>query len=180
MCQRVRRDVPNLLVHMPPGQRQGQQRLTLGKDVTVHATLGIGPRADHGFGLTVDLDVTRPGADYTDLQRLTAIVTVRSGVWPLSAGRDGLQFMILDRGTNRVRSVQEDMIMTRHIIDTGRTTDDSERLRRFLEIARRNGRHPAITQLLRQPRLRPAGSRRIACLLRQQRVGFAQARTNFS
>lgn len=70
--------------------------------------------------------------------------------------------------------------MTRHIVDTDHATDAGLRLRRFLTIARRDGRHPAITQMLQQPRSRAAVSGRVAGLLGPQRARPDQARTSFS
>ena len=70
--------------------------------------------------------------------------------------------------------------MTRHIVDTDHTTDTGLRLRRFLTIARAEGRHPAITRLLHKPRSRAAVSGRIPGLLQPQRARMAQARTSFS
>lgn len=70
--------------------------------------------------------------------------------------------------------------MTRHIVDTDHTTDSGLRLRRFVTIARRNGRHPAITQMLHQHRSRAKVSGRVPGLLRPQRARQGQARTSFS
>lgn len=39
-------------------------------DTTVDATVGIGPRSDGGFGLTVDLKVTMPGLDKAEAQKI--------------------------------------------------------------------------------------------------------------
>lgn len=39
-------------------------------DANVTATVGIGPRSDMGFGLTVALDVNFPGMDKDDVQRI--------------------------------------------------------------------------------------------------------------
>lgn len=39
-------------------------------DTTVAATVGIGPRDDGGFGLTVSLKVTMPGLDAAEVQRI--------------------------------------------------------------------------------------------------------------
>ena len=66
--------------------------------------------------------------------------------------------------------------MTRHIVDTDHTTDDGLRLRRFLTIAKAEGRHPAITRLLHQPRSRAEVSGRVPGLLRPQRARPDQAR----
>jgi Ohr subfamily peroxiredoxin len=39
-------------------------------DAEVEASVGIGPRSDTGFGLTVALKVTMPGLDKDDVQRI--------------------------------------------------------------------------------------------------------------
>ena len=39
-------------------------------DVSVSAKVGIGPRSDTGFGLTVELDVQMPGLDKSEAQRI--------------------------------------------------------------------------------------------------------------
>ena len=65
--------------------------------------------------------------------------------------------------------------MTRHIVDTSRTTDTGLRLRRFLSIARAEGRHPVITRMLHQPRLRAEVSGHVAGLLRPQRAHLVKA-----
>lgn len=41
-------------------------------DVSVTASVGIGPRAEGGFGLTVALDVSLPGLDKAEAERLVA------------------------------------------------------------------------------------------------------------
>lgn len=41
-------------------------------DTTVSATVGIGPRADKGFGLTVALTITLPGVDRAAAEALVA------------------------------------------------------------------------------------------------------------
>ncbi|MFW2544195.1 organic hydroperoxide resistance protein [Primorskyibacter sp. 2E107] len=38
-------------------------------DATVKATVGIGPRSDKGFGLTVELEVHFPGVDTAEAQK---------------------------------------------------------------------------------------------------------------
>lgn len=48
----------------------GQLKLTVPQDVTVTATVGIGPRAAGGFGITADLEVSLPGLDRADAERL--------------------------------------------------------------------------------------------------------------
>lgn len=40
-------------------------------DVSVQASVGIGPHAEGGFGLTVDLAVTLPGLNAADAERVT-------------------------------------------------------------------------------------------------------------
>jgi lipoyl-dependent peroxiredoxin len=41
-------------------------------DASVSATVGIGPRADKGFGLAVTLDIVLPGLDPAEAQALVA------------------------------------------------------------------------------------------------------------
>jgi lipoyl-dependent peroxiredoxin len=41
-------------------------------DATVHATVGIGPRSDGGFGLDIALDVTLPGLPRQEAEQLVA------------------------------------------------------------------------------------------------------------
>lgn len=41
-------------------------------DASVSATVGIGPRADKGFGLAVTLDISLPGLDASDAEALVA------------------------------------------------------------------------------------------------------------
>lgn len=49
----------------------GQQlKLKLPSEITVKATVGIGPRSEGGFGITADLAVTLPGIDDAEAQRL--------------------------------------------------------------------------------------------------------------
>ncbi|MEP9400267.1 organic hydroperoxide resistance protein [Sphingomonas sp. VNH70] len=49
----------------------GQQlKVKVPDDVQVTATVGIGPRAAGGFGITADLTVALPGVDRDDAQRL--------------------------------------------------------------------------------------------------------------
>lgn len=48
----------------------GQLKLTVRQDVTVTATVGIGPRAAGGFGITADLEVSLPDLDRADAERL--------------------------------------------------------------------------------------------------------------
>lgn len=39
-------------------------------DISVEASVGIGPRAEGGFGLTVSLSVTMPGVDKAEAERI--------------------------------------------------------------------------------------------------------------
>ncbi|PCG13646.1 MULTISPECIES: organic hydroperoxide resistance protein [Sphingomonas] len=49
----------------------GQQlRVKVPDDVAVHATVGIGPRSQGGFGITADLSVDLPGVDREQAQQL--------------------------------------------------------------------------------------------------------------
>ena len=49
----------------------GQQlKLKVPDDATVTATVGIGPRAEGGFGITADLEVSLPGLDRADAEKL--------------------------------------------------------------------------------------------------------------
>lgn len=41
-------------------------------DATVSATVGIGPRADKGFGLAVELEISLPGVDRAEAEALVA------------------------------------------------------------------------------------------------------------
>ena len=47
-----------------------QLKLKIPADATVKATVGIGPRAAGGFGITADLTVSLPGIDSADAQKL--------------------------------------------------------------------------------------------------------------
>ena len=49
-----------------------QLQLKVPGDATVTATVGIGPRSEGGFGITVDLAVSLPGLERTDAERLVA------------------------------------------------------------------------------------------------------------
>ncbi|PCD02082.1 organic hydroperoxide resistance protein [Sphingomonas spermidinifaciens] len=52
----------------------GQQlKLKVPADVSVTATVGIGPRSEGGFGITADLRVDLPGLDRQDAERLVAL-----------------------------------------------------------------------------------------------------------
>ena len=49
----------------------GQQlKLKVPGDVSVTAQVGIGPRSDGGFGITADLEVSLPGLEREDAQKL--------------------------------------------------------------------------------------------------------------
>jgi Ohr subfamily peroxiredoxin len=48
----------------------GQEKIKVPADATVTAEVGIGPRAEGGFGLTVSLDVALPGLDKATAQAL--------------------------------------------------------------------------------------------------------------
>ncbi|WP_288458716.1 organic hydroperoxide resistance protein [uncultured Sphingomonas sp.] len=49
----------------------GQQlKVKVPDDVAVHATVGIGPRSQGGFGITADLSVDLPGVDREQAQQL--------------------------------------------------------------------------------------------------------------
>lgn len=48
----------------------GREKKTVPGDATVTATVGIGPRDEGGFGLTVALDVSLPGMDRQEAQGL--------------------------------------------------------------------------------------------------------------
>ena len=48
----------------------GKEKMTVPPDTAVHATVGIGPRSEGGFGLTVELKVTMPGVDHAQAQAL--------------------------------------------------------------------------------------------------------------
>ncbi len=47
-----------------------QSKQTVPADTTVTATVGIGPRAEGGFGLAVSLDVSLPGMDKAAARKL--------------------------------------------------------------------------------------------------------------
>lgn len=48
----------------------GSLGLKVPADATVQAAVGIGPRAEGGFGITADLTVTLPGLDRADAEKL--------------------------------------------------------------------------------------------------------------
>jgi len=45
-------------------------KLKVPAETSVTATVGIGPRAQGGFGITADLEVSLPGVDRSDAERL--------------------------------------------------------------------------------------------------------------
>ncbi|KTF68243.1 organic hydroperoxide resistance protein [Sphingomonas sp. HT-1] len=47
-----------------------QMKIKVPADVTVTATVGIGPRSEGGFGITADLLVNLPGLDRAEAQKL--------------------------------------------------------------------------------------------------------------
>ncbi|WP_372421702.1 organic hydroperoxide resistance protein [Salinarimonas chemoclinalis] len=55
-------------------------------DATVTATVGIGPRSDKGFGLTVDLVVSLPGVDRAEAAR---VAEAGHGICPYSHATKG-------------------------------------------------------------------------------------------
>ena len=50
----------------------GQKKLPIPANTSVTATIGIGPRSEGGFGLTVALDVSLPGLDKATAEKLVA------------------------------------------------------------------------------------------------------------
>ena len=58
-----------------------QLKLKVPADTTVTATVGIGPRAAGGFGITADLSIDLPGMDRADAERL---VETAHGICPYS------------------------------------------------------------------------------------------------
>ena len=61
-------------------------------DAAVTATVGIGPRADKGFGLAVAIEVSLPGVDRTQAQ---ALVAEADTICPYShATRGNIEFKI--------------------------------------------------------------------------------------
>lgn len=48
----------------------GQEKKSLPSDANVTAHVGIGPRSEGGFGLTVALDVALPGMDRAEAEKL--------------------------------------------------------------------------------------------------------------
>lgn len=47
-----------------------QLKLKVPAETTVTATVGIGPRSEGGFGIAADLEVTLPGVDRADAEKL--------------------------------------------------------------------------------------------------------------
>ncbi|WP_126977717.1 organic hydroperoxide resistance protein [Frigidibacter oleivorans] len=50
----------------------GQQKLKIPADASITASVGIGPRAEGGFGITADLAISLPGLAREDAERLVA------------------------------------------------------------------------------------------------------------
>jgi len=50
----------------------GQLKLHVPAETTVTATVGIGPRAEGGFGIKADLEINLPGVEQADAERLVA------------------------------------------------------------------------------------------------------------
>jgi lipoyl-dependent peroxiredoxin len=48
----------------------GQLKIKVPDDTHVTATVGIGPRSEGGFGITADLEVSLPGLDRDDAEKL--------------------------------------------------------------------------------------------------------------
>ena len=48
----------------------GQQKIAIPADTQVSATVGIGPRAAGGFGITADLEISLPGMDKEQARKL--------------------------------------------------------------------------------------------------------------
>lgn len=49
-----------------------QLKIGVPADTSVTAAVGIGPRAEGGFGITADLEVTLPGVERADAEKLVA------------------------------------------------------------------------------------------------------------
>jgi Ohr subfamily peroxiredoxin len=49
-----------------------QLKIAVPADTSVTAAVGIGPRAEGGFGITADLEVTLPGVERADAEKLVA------------------------------------------------------------------------------------------------------------
>jgi Ohr subfamily peroxiredoxin len=56
------------------------------EDATVNAQVGIGPRSDKGFGLTVDLEVHFPGVDTAEVEK---VAEAGHGICPYSHATNG-------------------------------------------------------------------------------------------
>ena len=65
----------------------GQRKIALGKDVSVTAHVGIGPREPTGFGIAVKLEVHLPGVDPAVAQEL--IDTAHRDICPYSHATRG-------------------------------------------------------------------------------------------
>jgi Ohr subfamily peroxiredoxin len=63
-----------------------QLKMKVPDDVSVTATVGIGPRSEGGFGITADLSVRLPGLAREDAQRL---VDAAHGICPYSNATRG-------------------------------------------------------------------------------------------
>ena len=50
----------------------GQLKIKVPAETTVTATVGIGPRAEGGFGITADLAIDLPGLDRAEAEKLVA------------------------------------------------------------------------------------------------------------
>ncbi|MDX1570352.1 MAG: organic hydroperoxide resistance protein [Xanthomonadales bacterium] len=66
----------------------GQKKIAIPSDTRVSATVGIGPRAAGGFGITADLEISLPGMDS---EKAEALVEAAHQVCPYSnATRDNV------------------------------------------------------------------------------------------
>ncbi len=50
----------------------GQLKIKVPAETQVTATVGIGPRSEGGFGITADLEVSLPGVDRAEAEKLVA------------------------------------------------------------------------------------------------------------
>jgi Ohr subfamily peroxiredoxin len=48
----------------------GQHKMKVPDDATVTATIGIGPRSEGGFGITAALEVSLPGMEHAEAEKL--------------------------------------------------------------------------------------------------------------
>jgi len=48
----------------------GKEGVSVPSDATVTATIGFGPRAEGGYGITADLHIVMPGVERADAERL--------------------------------------------------------------------------------------------------------------